>query len=81
MNLRAFGKAAAMLFLTISPLATQAQDLLADQAPIDRKMKTVDSVALERIAIERFEKDFSENLYGENWNTMNPFCYASKDIP
>jgi len=80
MNLKFFGKAA-LLFLSLTPVAVQAQDLLADQAPIDRKMKAVDSVALERIAIERFEKDFSANLYGDNWNTMNPFCYSSKDIP
>lgn len=81
MNLKSFGKVAAMLFLSISSLATQAQDLLADQAPIDRKMKAVDSVALERIAQERFEKNFSENIYGSNWNTMNPFCYSSSNIP
>ena len=81
MNLKSFGKVAAMLFLSISSLATQAQDLLADQAPIDRKMKAVDSVALERIAQERFEKNFSENIYGSNWNTMNPFFYSSSNIP
>ena len=31
---------------TMSSLPTMGQDLLARQAPIDRKMKAVDSVAL-----------------------------------
>jgi murein DD-endopeptidase MepM/ murein hydrolase activator NlpD len=81
MELKGFGKVAAMLFLAVSPLATQAQDLLADQAPIDLKMKAVDSVALERKSKENFEKDFSANIYGNNWNTSRTFCYSSSSVP
>ena len=81
MELKGFGKVAAMLFLAVSPLATQAQDLLADQAPIDLKMKAVDSVALERKSKENIEKDFSANIYGNNWNTSSTFCYSSSSVP
>ena len=46
---------AILALMTICSLPTNAQDLLARQAPVDRKMKAVDSVALKRMI-------FKENL-------------------
>ena len=40
---------AILAIATICSLPTMGQDLLARQAPIDRKMKAVDSVALQRL--------------------------------
>ena len=41
---------------TICALPMKGQDLLARQAPVDRKMKAVDSVALQRLIFtENFE--------------------------
>ena len=55
---------------TMSSLPTMGQDLLARQAPIDRKMKAVDSVALHRlIDIESFDSP-SADLY-EDWDNMH----------
>ena len=51
-------------FLTLMMLTTTSaagQDLLARQAPVDRKMKAVDSIALNRL----IEQDMSENPAGD----------------
>ena len=56
---------------TMSTLPTMGQDLLARQAPIDRKMKAVDSVALQRlIETETFYESPSADLY-DDWDNMH----------
>ena len=56
---------------TMSSLPTMGQDLLARQAPIDRKMKAVDSVALQRlIETETFYESPSADLY-DDWDNMH----------
>ena len=56
---------------TMSSLPTMGQDLLARQAPIDRKMKAVDSVALQRlIETEAIYETPSADLY-EDWDNMH----------
>ena len=56
---------------TLSSLPTMGQDLLARQAPIDRKMKAVDSVALQRlIETETIYESPSADLY-EDWDNMH----------
>ena len=44
------------------------QDLLARQAPIDRKMKAVDSVALNRLIMNEMLESPAADLY-EDWET------------
>lgn len=62
-----------------SALSLMGQDLIASQAPIDRKLKAVDSVALQRI-IDRHEiKDYSY-IYN-SWNNEKAHCYASVELP
>ena len=56
---------------TMSSLPTMGQDLLARQAPIYRKMKAVDSVALQRlIETEAIYESPSADLY-EDWDNMH----------
>ena len=64
-------KTIALLALsTICSLPAMGQDLLANQAPVDRKMKVVDSVALQRlIDFENLENP-SADLY-EDWDNMH----------
>jgi murein DD-endopeptidase MepM/ murein hydrolase activator NlpD len=68
-------------FLTIAALTTipmMGQDLLARQAPIDRKMKAVDSVALQRlIDIENYESPAAD-LY-KDWN--NTYAHRATALP
>ena len=47
--IRKFKTAVIVALMSVSALPAAAQDLLARQAPIDRKMKAVDSVALSRL--------------------------------
>ena len=63
-------KFAFLTIATISTLPTMGQDLLARQAPVDRKMKAVDSVALQRlIDFESFDNP-SADLY-EDWDNLH----------
>ena len=56
---------ALLTIATFSSIPTMGQDLLARQAPIDRKMKAVDSVALNRlIDFESYESP-SADLYDD----------------
>ena len=65
MNMKEIKIIVATLMMLMT-LPTQAQDLLARQAPIDSKMKAVDSVALIRlIQYEQFESPAAD-LY-EDW--------------
>ncbi len=64
--------------MMLMTLPTQAQDLLARQAPIDRKMKAVDSVALIRlIQYEQFESPAAD-LY-EDWE--NHYAHRATAVP
>lgn len=60
----------------------QAQDLIARQAPVDRKMKAVDSVAINKVLHKR-QNDFnyeSNSLYS-SWDTERVHCYSESDVP
>ncbi len=66
-------KIAFMTVAAVCSLPMMGQDLLARQAPIDRKMKVVDSVALHRlIEIESYESP-SADLY-DDWDNMHHRC-------
>lgn len=63
-----------LLLFSASPLS--AQDFIARQAPVDRKVKAVDTLALKRILEREMEENPSYELY-EEWDNM----YAHKQIP
>lgn len=65
--------------LCMASIPMQAQDLIAVQAPIDRKLKVVDSVALQRL-IETDELENGEGLY-TSWNNNSTHCYSSAALP
>ena len=55
--------------MTLISVPSQGQDLLARQAPVDRKMKTVDSIALNRLIEQEMYENPSGDLY-EEWDNM-----------
>jgi murein DD-endopeptidase MepM/ murein hydrolase activator NlpD len=57
-----------LLFLVTAP--TQAQDLLARQAPVDRKMKAVDTLVLKSITERENANSPASQLY-ETWNNKS----------
>ena len=63
---------------TICSLPMGAQDLLARQAPVDRKMKAVDSLALKRMIFHENIEAPSEDLY-EDWS--NKYAHRESALP
>lgn len=71
--------AVGLLCFAASTLAGFGQDLIANQAPIDRKLKAVDSVALQRF-IESEQLSNGDNLYS-SWVTTKAHPYSSVEMP
>ena len=66
----------ALSMIAVTPVA--AQDLLAKQAPVDRKMKSVDSMLLQRIIEQEERFNPSADLY-EDWN--NVYAHRETALP
>lgn len=64
--------------LTIVTLPAHAQDLLAKQAPVDRRMKMVDTLAL-RPAMENEEARLTANALYKDWN--NTYAHRATELP
>ena len=72
-------KTIAMLaFMSVAAIPTMGQDLLARQAPIDKKMKAVDSVALSRLIQTEQMETPAADLY-EDWN--NVYAHKATELP
>ena len=55
---------------TLASVTASAQDLLASQAPIDRKMKSVDSLSLQQLINNEVWEAPAADLY-EDWDNVN----------
>ncbi len=65
--------------MSLTSLPTMAQDLLARQAPIDRKMKVVDSIMLRQLIIEEMsDNNPAAELYND-WN--NRYAHLESALP
>lgn len=80
MNLNKVVKTIAFSLLTLSSTAVAGQDLIARQAPIDRKMHAVDSVALQNIINTEKTQYEGYSLY-PNWNTQYVHAYGHVEMP
>ena len=63
--------------MSLSSTAIQAQDLLARQAPVDKKMKKVDSIALNRLIYQEMMENPASDLYDEFDNIATHYHGAS----
>ena len=67
-------KSAALLtFMAFTSTPAQGQDLLARQAPVDRKMKAVDSIVLNRLIEQEMFENPSGDLYDEWSNNLTHY--------
>jgi murein DD-endopeptidase MepM/ murein hydrolase activator NlpD len=65
--------------MSLAALPTMGQDLLARQAPIDRKMKVVDSIMLRQLIIEEMsDNNPAAELYAD-WN--NRYAHLESTLP
>lgn len=71
-------KIAILTIATTCALPMMGQDLLARQAPIDRKMKAVDSMALRQLIEAESYDTPAADLY-EDWN--NRYAHRATDLP
>ena len=68
------------LFVCIGSATMVAQDLMARQSPVDRRMKSVDSITLERI-LEREDVVMRTSDLYSIWDTDRAHCYPSSSVP
>ena len=61
-----------MALATVAAIPTMGQDLLASQAPVDRTMKAVDSLMLQRLIVVEEETSPAVELYN-TWNNQYSF--------
>ena len=78
MKFRRLKTLAILASASIATLPATAQDLLARQAPIDRKMKAVDSVALHQLILNEQAETPAADLY-EDWN--NHYAHRATALP
>ena len=78
MNITNIKTLAVMAFAALMAVPASAQDLLAKQAPVDRKMKAVDSMILKKIIEQEEMYNPSADLY-EDWN--NVYAHRETALP
>ena len=78
MMIKNIKKLAVLAFAAFVATPAAAQDLLAKQAPVDRKMKAVDSMVLKRIIEQEERYNPSADLY-EDWN--NVYAHRETTLP
>ena len=64
--------------MTVTSLSASAQDLLARQAPVDRKMKAVDSMVVKGMMERESFENPSSDLY-QDWD--NRFAHKATTLP
>lgn len=72
----------ALTWIAIGLVATPVlgQDLLAHQAPVDKKMRAVDSVALQRLFMQEDLEDPAADLY-PNWEDRFINAFGDVELP
>ncbi|WP_027450536.1 M23 family metallopeptidase [Xylanibacter brevis] len=71
-------KIALVALASISVIPAAGQDLLASQAPIDRKMRAIDSIALQRMLDYEVYESPAASLYND-WN--NRYAHQATQLP
>jgi len=78
MFLKNLKKIAFLALTSFAVIPASAQDLLASQAPIDRTMKSIDSIALKQIIQQETEEVLGADLYNE-WS--NQYTHKETVLP
>lgn len=79
MNLKKIVKTFAIsMLLAVTSTTANAQDLLARQAPVDRKMAAVDTIMLRNITMREELESPSTDLYA-NWD--NKYAHRATELP
>ena len=77
-NLKKLKKYAVAALVSLATLPTMGQDLLASQAPIDKKMKAVDSLMLQKLIMSEGWDSPANDLYND-WD--NIYAHRQTALP
>ena len=80
MKLNGFKTLVAMAVALMMGAGAQAQDLLARQAPVDKKLRAIDSVALQRQIVREQMEHPGYELY-PTWDNERVHVYANVAVP
>ena len=80
MNFNCIIKTGLVAVATMVSLSSFLQDLIARQAPIDKKLKTVDSLALQK-QIRAEQSEYPALSLYPNWNNQYVHAYGNAIIP
>ena len=80
MNFNCIIKTGLVAVATMVSLSSFSQDLIARQAPIDKKLKTVDSLALQK-QIRAEQSEYPALSLYPNWNNQFVHAYGNAIIP
>ncbi len=80
MKLNGFKTLVAMAVALMMGAGAQAQDLLARQAPVDKKLRAIDSVALQRQIVREQMEHPGYGLY-PTWDNERVHVYANVAVP
>ena len=80
MNITTLRRAALTLVMAGIGATAYCQDLIARQAPVDRRLRAVDSVAIQRAVDRDLELDLSSDVYN-TWVTNRAHPYKQEDVP
>ena len=80
MNFNCIIKTGLVAVAAMVSLSSFSQDLIARQAPIDKKLKTVDSLALQK-QIRAEQSEYPALSLYPNWNNQYAHAYGNAIIP
>ena len=80
MNFNCIIKTGLVAVAAMVSLSSFSQDLIARQAPIDKKLKTVDSLALQK-QIRAEQSEYPALSLYPNWNNQYVHAYGNAIIP
>lgn len=80
MNCSAFLRIILLLALASTFGTAFSQDLIARQAPVDRRLRAVDSVAIQRAVERDMERNMSDDIYS-SWVTTRAHPYDRAEVP
>ncbi len=76
---RKIHKIGALLFFVLCAGTVSAQDLLARQAPIDRRAKKLDSIEVKTLVERENLQSPAAQLYGDEWD--NTYAHRATELP
>lgn len=80
MSIKVLSRIIWLFVFSFITLNSYSQDLIARQAPVDRRLRAVDSVTIQRAVERDMQNDYSSEIYN-SWVTNRAHPYKSEEVP